>query len=39
MINSLSQRLDTLFGTALLGFMLAIPTVTGVLFVAQSGAV
>ncbi len=39
MINTLSQRLDNLFGTAVLGFMLAGLPFAGVLFVTQSLAV
>lgn len=39
MINSLSQRLDNLLGTAVLGFMLAGLPLASVLFVTQSLAV
>lgn len=39
MINTLSQRLDNLLGTVVLGFMLAGLPLAGVLFVAQSYAV
>lgn len=39
MINTLSQRLDNLFGTAVLGFMLAGLPLASVLFVTQSVAV
>ena len=39
MINTLSQRLDNLVGTAVLGFMLAGLPLASVMFVAQSIAV
>ena len=39
MINTLSQRLDNLLGTAVLGVMLAGLPFAGILFVAQSVAV
>ena len=39
MINTLSQRLDSLFGTAVLGFMLAGLPLASVLFVTNSVAV